>query len=141
MDIRNVAAERMSAAERASRSRRSQAGGTSAFSLQSDAAGPQRASSTASTAAMGGLESLLALQIVEDPLHQRRRSAQRGRTMLDLMDSLKLALLSGRVPRETLLRISRTLQRRESSGDVILEGIIAEIELRAAVELAKHGID
>jgi hypothetical protein len=54
---------------------------------------------------------------------------------------LKLALLSGRVPRETLLRISRTLQRRESSGDVILEGIIAEIELRAAVELAKHGID
>jgi hypothetical protein len=90
---------------------------------------------------MGGLESLLALQIVEDPLHQRRRSAQRGRTMLDLMDSLKLALLSGRVPRETLLRISRTLQRRESSGDVILEGIIAEIELRAAVELAKHGID
>ncbi len=141
MDIRNIAAERMTAAERASRSRRAQSAGGSGFALPAAESEPRRAASTQGMAAAGGLEGLLALQIVEDPLLRRRRSAQRGRTMLDLLDSLKLALLSGRVPRETLHRIARTMRQREPSGDPVLEGIIAEIELRAAVELAKHGVD
>jgi hypothetical protein len=139
MDIRNIAAERMMASERVSRARKGAAAAGGAFALADDSAETARVA-TPSGVAIGSLDGLLALQIVDDPTHRRRRSVQRGRTMLDLLDSLKLALLSGRVPKETLFRIARTLRQREPGHDPVLEEIIAEIELRAAVELAKHGV-
>jgi ATP:corrinoid adenosyltransferase len=140
MDIRNIAAERAMAAERSQRARRSSAAVSAAFTIEDEAEAPKKAQSTSATMPMAGLDSLLQLQMIDDPMQKRKRTVQRGRTMLDLMDSLKIAVLAGRIPKETLHRIARTLRQREPSGDVVLEGIVAEIELRAAVELAKHGI-
>jgi hypothetical protein len=137
IDFRSVAAERTSAAERAARARRAPASG-GGFRLPAAETAP-RTQQAATMAPAGALDSLLALQVVDDAVHRRRRAAQRGRTLLDLMDSLKIAVLGGRVSVEHLSRIARTLRQREPSGDPALEQIMAEIELRAAVELAKYG--
>ncbi len=116
-------------------------GASGGFSVpQQPSASSPRAATLSGAAPLAGLEGLLALQIVDDPLQQKRRSVQRGKSILDLLDGLKVAMLSGRVPKDTLQRIARSLRQREPSADPILEGVIAEIELRAAVELAKHGI-
>jgi hypothetical protein len=140
MDIRNLAAERAMAAERTQRARRSSASSSAAFTIDDEPEAPKKAQSASASLATAGLDGLLQLQMIDDPMQKRKRTVQRGRTMLDLMDSLKIAVLSGRIPKETLHRIARTLRQREPSGDAVLEGIVAEIELRAAVELAKHGI-
>ncbi|WP_331311847.1 flagellar assembly protein FliX [Methylobacterium oryzae] len=69
---------------------------------------------------------------------RRRRSAQRGQDLLDGLDRLKAALLGGRVAPQDLRAIAGRLNERAGlSGDPRLDGLMAEIELRAAVELAK----
>lgn len=86
------------------------------------------------------LEGLIALQAVGDTLERRRRAVKRGGDLLDLLDQLKVAVLEGRVPVATLGRIAEQLKgRRELAGDSRLDDILAHIELRAAVELAKLG--
>jgi hypothetical protein len=88
---------------------------------------------------MSGLESMLALQAVEDPLQRRRRAVKRGGAMLDALDSLKIALLDGVVDAGQLQRLQALVTaQREASGDPALEAVLDEIELRAAVEVAKR---
>ncbi len=97
-----------------------------------------RAASTSSVAAPQSMDALLALQIGDDPQERRRRSVQHGREVLDELDRLKAALLSGRIPAGELLRLAHKLgQRPAFSGDPRLDDIIGQIELRAQVELAK----
>jgi hypothetical protein len=69
---------------------------------------------------------------------RRRRSVQRGHDLLDGLDRLKAALIGGRVATRDLQAIAgRLAERNSESGDPRLDGLVAEIELRAAVELAK----
>ena len=86
-----------------------------------------------------GLDALLALQAVGDATSERRRKAvRRGHDLLDALDGLKVALLSGRVAPSELVRLRGQLRAmKEASGDERLDEIIAHIELRAEVELAK----
>ncbi|MCO5092136.1 flagellar assembly protein FliX [Bosea sp. (in: a-proteobacteria)] len=89
-------------------------------------------------AAAGPLDSLLAVQAQEDPQERKRRQARRGHDLLDGLDRLKAALLSGRVLPSELERLRTMLAlRREATDDPRLDEVIAHIELRAAVELAK----
>jgi hypothetical protein len=82
--------------------------------------------------------SLLALQEVPDAIDERRRAARRGRDLLRELEQLRVGLLLGVVPRERLERIMRILkERRGEFADPQLDGVIREIEVRAAVELAK----
>ena len=86
------------------------------------------------------LDTMLAVQAREDEKERRKRHSQHGRDLIDGLDRLKAALLGGSVPLAELSRLKAMLeQRRDTSGDPRLDGIIAEIELRAAVELAKLG--
>ena len=80
----------------------------------------------------------MALQSAEDPLEKRRRVERRGRQLLDGLDRLKLDLLEGGDPRATLERLKAVLEsERENSGELELESLIDQIELRVEVELAK----
>jgi hypothetical protein len=91
-------------------------------------------------AALGGLNAILALQEVPDPSSRRRRALQRGEDLLDQLERIRMGLLSGTLSREQLRRIGLLLEeRRESLDDPALAEVLAEIELRAAVELAKFG--
>lgn len=91
--------------------------------------------------AAAGLETLLAVQGMQpdDPREKRRRAMQRGRRSLDLLDDLKLSLLAGEAMPQVLLKLrSLTAAKLEDSGDPGLDGVLAEIDLRAQVEIAKR---
>ena len=100
------------------------------------------------TSALGSVDALLALQGAGDFTQARRRATDRAFSLLGLLDDLKIALLEGALPRATLIvvehatlvRLMDTLQsQRDATNDPQLEAALDEVELRAAVELAKHG--
>ena len=90
---------------------------------------------------LGGIDALIALQGVEDPTERRRRVVKHGRRALDALDELKLGLLAGTLDQATMLRLkSVTADLKEGSGDDRLDSVLAEIDLRVEVELAKAGM-
>jgi Class II flagellar assembly regulator len=98
-------------------------------------------SGVASAAPLATMDALIALQGEGDPGERKRRSVQRGNDLLDALDRLKAALLSGRVPTADLQAIAaRLAERRGLSGDPRLDELLSHIELRAQVEMAKLGI-
>ena len=90
-------------------------------------------------AAPGTLAGLLALQAVaEPPAERRRRALERGRSALDRLDELRLALLAGAVPQTLLLRLRRDPgQALRLDEDPDLQRLLDAIDLRCAVEAAK----
>ena len=78
--------------------------------------------------------------IEEDSVERRRRSVQRGKGALDVLDDLKIRLLSGNFDAATVSRLRNAAANLKStSGDPGLDTVLSEIELRVAVELAKTG--
>ena len=100
---------------------------------------PASSAGLGASAQIGVLSGLLAAQEVEDDAGERdRRATERGHSLLDELESLRLELLVGGVSRDRLQRLSGQLAaRREAASDPGLAEVIAEIELRTAVELAK----
>lgn len=99
---------------------------------------PSKAQTTASAAPLATLDALLAVQGEGDPAERRRRSLRRGHDLLESLDRLKAALLSGRVGAGQLHNLAAQIaERRGSSGDPGLDEVVAHIELRVQVELAK----
>jgi hypothetical protein len=75
---------------------------------------------------------------VGGPLERRRRAVRRAGRLLDVLDEIKLALLDARLSATQLDRLRRAIRdERELTDDPRLEAVLDEIELRAAVELAK----
>jgi class II flagellar assembly regulator FliX len=111
------------------------------FSLPDDAASAQATRPAAAPKAAANIDALLALQgIEEDPAERRKRSVQRGKGALDVLDDLKLGLLSGNFDASTVSRLrDAAANLKASSGDPGLDAVLSEIELRVEVELAKAG--
>ncbi|MBP8246127.1 MAG: flagellar assembly protein FliX [Phenylobacterium sp.] len=84
------------------------------------------------------VDAILALQEMGGPLERRRRAVRRAGRLLDVLDDVKLGLLAGEMSESKLdaLRIA-IRDEREGTEDARLEGVLDEIETRAAVELAK----
>lgn len=113
-------------------------GGT--FTL-SEPASQQSQASAVALRTLGGIDALIALQGVEDPVERRRRVVKQGRRALDALDEVKLGLLSGTLDQGTMLRLKAVAaDLKEGSGDAKLDSVLAEIDLRVEVELAKAGI-
>lgn len=114
--------------------------GTGAFAdlLSAAEAGLDGISQTHDVAATSALNNLLALQeISEEDIH-RKKLVQQGNNMLDTLEQLRRQLLVGSLPPQVLLDISRQISlQKQAVSDPRLGAIIDEIELRAAVELAK----
>jgi hypothetical protein len=103
-----------------------------------DAGESARASATVQLGSLASLDAMLALQGAEQARERRKRAARRGNVLLDSLDALKISLLSGKASATTLRNLAETLKQNDSAGDdPRLDAIIGEIELRAAVELAK----
>ena len=82
----------------------------------------------------------MALQGVEDAAERRKKAVKRGRTALDVLDDLKLGLLSGKLDGRMVQRLKdAAAELKAQSGDPGLDSVLAEIELRVEVELAKAG--
>lgn len=97
-----------------------------------------KSSGPSAAAPLATLDAILALQGESDPGERRRRTLKRGNDLLDALDRLKAGLLSGRVGLDDLKAlVARLGDRAETSGDPGLDEVLAHIELRAQVELAK----
>jgi hypothetical protein len=107
----------------------------------SDPVTSQPMNSAAAVRTLSGIDALIALQGVEDPAERRKRAVKHGRRALDALDEVKLGLLGGTLDQATLQRLkSVTADLKDPTGDDRLDQVLAEIELRVAVELAKAGI-
>jgi len=101
-------------------------------------AGSAQASASGAAGAVMGVEALIALQDVGGPLERRRRSVRRASRILDVLEGVKLALLSGELSTHDLDRLQRAIrEQRHATDDPRLEDVLDEIETRAQVELAK----
>ena len=114
---------------------------SSGFSLPEDLGTASETRATIAPKATANIDALIALQgIEEDPSERRRRSVARGKGALDVLDDLKLRLLSGNLDASTVSRLrDAAANLKSSSGDPGLDAVLAEIELRVEVELAKAG--
>ena len=109
------------------------------FSLPEATSTPESRAAQAPKAA-ANIDALLAMQGIEDPTERRKRSVQRGRGALDVLDALKIGLLSGNFDTSTVSRLrDAAANLKSSSGDPGLDAVLSEIELRVEVELAKAG--
>jgi len=80
-----------------------------------------------------------ALQAAPNALERRRRAVSRAGRLLDVLDDVKLSLLDGGDAGGALQRLRAAVrEQREGTDDPRLEGVLDEIETRAAVELAKR---
>jgi hypothetical protein len=126
------------AAAAAPTSARRAAGGT--FSVGGQEA-PRNAPAATGLRAISTLDSLIALQGVDDFKERKKRAVRKGRNALDVLDQLKLGLIDGSIDQGTLARLKVASEGlNEGSGDAGLDAIMGEIDLRVAVELAKAGI-
>ena len=76
---------------------------------------------------------------MEDAIERRRRFAKRGAKALDMLDSLKVQIIEGRIDLATLTRLESALNElTERSGEDQLDGVLDAIGLRVAVEIAKR---
>jgi hypothetical protein len=112
---------------------------SSGFALP-DTTTTQETRAAAAPKATANIDALLAMQGIEDPAERRKRSVQRGRGALDVLDELKIGLLSGKFDASTVSRLrDAAAGLKSSSGDAGLDAVLSEIELRVEVELAKAG--
>jgi hypothetical protein len=99
---------------------------------------PGPATSVSATRGVMGVEALLALQDVGGPLERKRRAVRRAGRILDVLDEIKIGLLEGGLSGADLDRLRRAIRdERDRTEDPALEAVLDDIELRAAVEMAK----
>ena len=88
--------------------------------------------------AAASLTGMLALQEVSEEELKRNRMVQKGKNLLDELEKLRQQLLIGTLPLQLLHNLERKLAiEKQSVSDPRLMELIDEIELLAAVELAK----
>ncbi len=95
--------------------------------------------STNSSAPASAVDSLLVLQEVPDATSGASRAKLRAEDLLDHLNEIRHGLLAGALSRQMLDRLARIARsERQSVDDPRLRELLDEIELRAAVELAKY---
>lgn len=111
-----------------------------AVSKGGSAKGSAATARAGATAGVGSLDALLALQELDGPLERRKRSVRRAGRILDELDGMKLALLGDEAAAPgALAKLQKAVgDERARTDDPGLEGVLDEIEVRAAVELAKR---
>jgi len=86
-----------------------------------------------------GIDALLALQAVEDPLFARKKAIKRGNALLDTLETIKADLLLGQVSEGRLNQLMVLIGQARERNLPDLDPVLDDIELRARVELAKFG--
>lgn len=110
------------------------------FSVGSSASAgaPEAAGEAAPAGPTGSVGALLSIQEVDTGSDKRRQALNRADEMLDLLDELQHGLLMGSVSPGRLRQLLTLANAKTVEfTDPRLAGILAEIEVRAKVELAK----
>lgn len=128
----------LSASRAEAKKRASSASGTQ-FADMLDAMGDAApADPVASSAPVISNTALLGLQEVSEEEVQRKRAYKQGKSTLDALEQLRDGLLMGTLSLSTVQHLERMVAtERTATTDPRLRAILDEIEVRAAVELAK----
>ncbi len=103
-------------------------------------AGEAESAAPGAAPAVAPTDALLSLQEVPDAVARNARARRHGEDLLDRLDELRLNLLLGRLSPGRIEALARAVAaQRDQASDPRLAEILEEIELRAAVELAKLG--
>jgi hypothetical protein len=136
VEIRPTSNADRAAALRRSAAGKKESGGGEAFSVSSQ--GETHAQMVSGPGPIAALDSILALQQVEDSLDGRSKGVKAGERLLDVLDQVRDGLLAGGIPRATLNRLATAVsQKKTEFPDPHLQEVLDEIDLRAKVELAK----
>lgn len=120
--------------------RRRDAASRSSGAFANELAGDIATREAAAPAEPPSIGTLLSIQEVGDPLTERRQAVRRGEDLLERLDELRHGLLIGAYPKEKLDQLLVLVRRqRNRVVDPRLQEVLCDIELRAAVELAKMG--
>lgn len=119
--------------------RRDKAGGTQKSTFASELSQSRHANSATVANQVESLSGLLNAQEVDDESNRGRKSAvDRAELLLDKLEQLRHGLLLGKISGRQLTDLVNTVRRRQDQFvDPKIRVILEEIELRAAVELAK----
>ncbi|WP_169568899.1 flagellar assembly protein FliX [Sneathiella limimaris] len=110
------------------------------FVVPSDSSDVQTTSNVSSSSPIASVDAIVALQGVEDSVSKNKKAVMRGQDLLARLEEIRHGLLIGAIPVERLKQLQSTLsQMNVEAEDPNLAEIIGDIELRAAVELAKLG--
>ena len=85
-------------------------------------------------------DAIFAAQMVNDEEEReiRKKLVKRGNQLLDKLEYIRDGLLLGYMSMDKLIELSRMIKEKQfETNDERLKDIIAEIELRVEVELAK----
>lgn len=83
-------------------------------------------------------QAIIGIQEVDWEEQSRKENTQRGHQLLDMLEAVRTGLLIGRISLQQLHSLQQTMAKKKSTvNDPRLAAIIQEIEVRAAVELAK----
>lgn len=100
--------------------------------------GAEATDAVTNVAAVQGVGALLGAQEVSEHEVRRRKYIKRAGLTIGALEQLRDSLLTGTLAPSTLQRLeSLVAEERANTDDPRLQGILDEIELRAAVELAK----
>jgi hypothetical protein len=84
------------------------------------------------------MSALLSLQEIPDDELSRRKAMQESHGTLEALETLRVGLLTGSIPERLLQTLTKVVaQQKQQVNDPRLMSLIEDIELRAAVELAK----
>lgn len=104
----------------------------------------EEAEETEAATSIGGIRgmgTLLLAQEEGDSLEGRRRGRERAKKLIDDLEEIQMALLTGTISEAKLKSIAHTIsQQRMQTDDPVLNALLDDIELRAAVEMAKLGM-
>lgn len=114
--------------------------GGSGFSSLLGTGGPGASRGPGASSSIMAVDSLLAAQAAEDVNERgaRKKARERGNKLLELLDNLRLSILSGTVTLGDMVAMADIVaSHREKISDPELTWILDEIDLRAQIELAK----
>ena len=125
--------------------KKSSAAGESGFSNLLDSIGEEEnisdspaLSYVAPPSALSSLSTLLSVQGISEELSRRQKHIRHAHLTLDGLEELRHALLLGEVPIYLLSTIEKRMSDiKQQDLPAALRDVIEEVELRAAVELAK----
>ncbi len=108
------------------------------FSVETGARSTARAGGTSGPALIG-MDSMLALQAVDEGEERDRRARKRGLALLAALTDLQRTIVVADDPAQTLRSLrALTEAREEEAADPELAGILRAVTLRARVELARR---
>ena len=119
----------------ASGGKRTGAAAAPGFSLGAESA--PRAAPASGVGALHAMDAVLALQAEGFNPDKRARQVRRGKEALDALSEVEKALVMGGSPENLRAALEDAARASEPTGEPDLDAVLAEIDIRVAVELAK----